>query len=109
MAISVHGSDDTISITIDDGEFIEFSIECSGIMDECKAILDTKDIRKLKTIAKLKSKKSWTRLIKSGNLELINVEDRTNIKILTFIICYSVDNKLINNSRGSEIFRMSKE
>jgi len=89
--------------------YLEVSIDCNAVIDECTTTFASVDLTKIKAISRLKSFKSWNRLMLAGKLELINIEYRDNKQILTFIICHSRNRKLRSNNFGSEILRTGKE
>jgi len=58
---------------------------------------------KLLAIAKLKSRKSWLRILKKNNLKMKSIDFKGDKQIITFIICNSADSKLYDSSYGIEI------
>jgi len=111
-AVVSSATDDHYSPTLNvkkGDHYITIDIDCINIDEECTEVFTSEDMTKIKTIAKLKSYKSWMRLMKSGQLELISVKYRYNKKVLTFIICKSHEYKLVSNRYGNEILKMKKE
>jgi len=102
LTIDIHAYSDVTSVEIINGsKYVKVRIKCDG--EECKFTKNDFDLERIKSIAGLKSIKSWSRIIENGNLKLYKIEYKKNIKILTYIICNSIDNKMIDNSYGAEI------
>lgn len=107
---SIFASSDSSTIITKNGtDYLEVSIDCDDVINECVIAFTDADLTKIKTISRLKSFKSWNRLFIAGKLELISMEYRDNKQVLTFIICYSQNKKLRSNNFGSEMLRAEKE
>ena len=99
---SLLGYDSIESVEVIDGKkYVKVHITCTG--GECTELGNKYDLVKLRTIAKLKSVKSWSRLIRNNNLAVYKIEYFKDVRVITFIICNSTDSKLIDNSYGIEI------
>lgn len=84
-------------------KYMEITIDCDSAKEQCEEGISKNDLTKIRAVAKLKSFKSWSRLMEAGVLELVSVEYRDNKKVLTYIICNSHNPKLISNNFGSEL------
>jgi len=101
--LSAYNNVDLVSV---DGEtkLVKVGIRCDD--DSCSGIpSDTK--LKLIVMAKLRSVKSWSRLFKNGYLIKHHITGISDGKIITFIICNALNNKIIDKNYGIEIMYTS--
>ena len=103
--VAAYNKVDLVSVD-KDTKLVKVRIKCDD-KSSCSDIPSGTKL-KLMVMAKLRSVKSWGRLLKNGYLIKHHITGIPDGKIVTFIICNSVDNKIIDKNYGIEILYVSR-
>ena len=101
LAFNLYAYDNITAVVYNnDNKSVKVKVKCTG--DECNDLTDIERI-KILAIAKLKSKKSWVRIIKRNELKHYNTVCKDGYMLITFMLCNSTDHKMKDSNFGIEL------
>ena len=95
----------TISLYSSDMSYVA---RCKQADIACHSFLNQADINKLTILSKLKSNKSWYRIVNNKNTEILPKTYLNNENIVIFILCHSADNAYRYDNTLGNVIRNSK-